>query len=101
MPFINQRHIASSVRALADRAYRKQLRAALSNPVLTQEQRLDLRSRLHQVGQPRVYAKQEAPKPTLASLMNLRRPELVQMARDARVSHTGTKAVLAERLLKI
>jgi len=118
MPFINRRQISLAVRQKADRKYRDQLRTALQSPILSAEQRADLRERLHRVGEIRVYG---ADSPPIAGAIELTGPESVQapqsryssdelagmkkatlvtLAQKVGVPHTGTKAAIIERLQK-
>jgi len=112
MPFLNRRHIASSARREADKAYKAQLRRALGNPGLTTAERENLKARLAQVGGPRVYdaasppppgaialPAQEPAAPAEAELKGMKKAELQALAAERGLPTSGTKAVLVERLL--
>jgi len=63
MPFVSREDIDLDVRAKYDKRYKAQLREALHNPGLTAEQRKHLQAQIRQVGQPKVYSADSAPKP--------------------------------------
>jgi len=121
MPFLNKRSIALKVRAQAEKDYKDQLRSALQNPTLTPEQRHLLRTRLKQVGQPRVYDANSPPQPgaiqntppepvvevapamgtiAAADLNGMKKAQLQAAAKAAGLPISGTKAMLIARLLK-
>lgn len=68
MPFLTQRDLNPEVLAQSAKNYRSQLRAALLNPGLSAEQRRDIKVRLGQVGQPRVYDAASPPLPGAIAL---------------------------------
>jgi len=110
MPFINRRQVALETRAKAEKAYRMQLRQALSNPALTLAQRQELQLRLGEVGKPRVYRESSPPTPgaivlqeppplSQEELEGMKKPDLVALAESKGLPASGTKAALVERLL--
>lgn len=119
MPFLTQRDLSSALRAQAEKTYRDQLRAALQNPALTAEQRRDLRARLTQVGQPKVYDASLPPLPGAIELpppppivetpalpdldirvvQGMKKGELQQLAVQRGLDSTGTRADLIKRLV--
>ncbi len=111
MPFVNRREIAIATRKEAEKSYRSQLRKALSNPILSDAQRVVLRSKLDQIGKPRVYdAESPAPPGAIAfeppkqeftetSLRGMKKAELKSLAAELDLPISGTKAILVARLL--
>jgi len=63
MPFIKRHHIDPKIRGQHDKAHKSQLRQALLNPALTEEQRAGLQKQLREVGQKKAYHADSAPKP--------------------------------------
>ena len=113
MPFVSSRDIALGVRRQAEKGYQSQLRKALTNPALTPGQRADLKRRLAQVGQERVYDANSPPPPGAISfttppvdpefseqqLRVMKKRELIALAGERGLPISGTKAWLVERLL--
>jgi len=111
MPFLSRREVALDARRSSEKEYKQQLRRALSDPSLTTQQRADIKSRLGQVGKPRIYSASSppppgaitlpapAPKHTQEELTGMKKAELVKLAGELGLSSAGTKAALAERIL--
>jgi len=55
MPFISREQIDPKIRAKYERKYKAQLKEALLNPGLTDEQKAYLRDQIRSIGQPKVY----------------------------------------------
>lgn len=113
MPFLTQRDLATNLRSKAEKDYKAQLRAALSAPGLSAEQRRDIQFRLSQVGQPKVYDANSTPLPGAiqlpktpvplgldpALLQDMKKADLQTLAEQHGFPTTGTRAVLIQRLL--
>lgn len=117
MPFIQRHNIDITIRGQHDEAHKRQLRQALLNPGLTEEQHKHLRNQIDCVGQPKQYDAKAPPKVGAVALDpnaspppskqdqerkrlgSLKKPELVQMARDQNISTRGTKSDIIDRLI--
>ena len=63
MPFVSREQLDPKLRAKHEKTYKTQLRQALTNPSLTQEQKEALLLELKSVGGPKVYKADTPPKP--------------------------------------
>ena len=68
MPVISREHVDKDIRASHEKAYRVQLKKALTNPLLTPEERIHIQTSLKTIGQPKVYLEDSPPKPGAISL---------------------------------
>jgi|APSaa5957512622_1039677.scaffolds.fasta_scaffold10300_3 hypothetical protein len=112
MPFVQRRNIALAAKTDADKKYKRQLRAALRTPGLSEDQRRNLQSRLDQVGKTRVYDAKSPPPPgaiiltpaeparvySRSELGGMKKAELVKLAGERGLPSAGTKANLVESL---
>jgi len=70
MPIIRRQDIAPAVKEKHDAAHKTQLRQALTNPALTEQQRAHIREQLSGMGQARVYSKNSPAKPGAIAFTN-------------------------------
>lgn len=117
MPFIRRHEIDIQIRGNYDEAHKRQLRQALLNPNLDEAQHEHIRDQLSTVGQAKKYDAKAPPKvgavildpdatppPSKREqerkrLMTMKKPELMQMARDRKLPVKGTKTDIIDRLL--
>ena len=105
--FLARNDIPAKIRQEGDKRYKAEIRQALRSPALTANHRTELRSRLQQVGQPRIYDADSPPRPGAIEfppdprlrLMGLSKDALRTLARAAGLPISGTKTTLVGRLL--
>jgi hypothetical protein len=97
----------------AEKDYKTQLRAALSQPGLSAEQRREIQLRLGQIGQPKVYDAKSPPLPgaiplpvvpesqvevTVDQIQMMKKADLQDLAKQRGLPSTGTRSDLILRL---
>ena len=116
MPFVSRQQADPKVRAKHERQHKRALRQALRTPGLTEAQRAAIQAELAQVGLPKTYDADRAPKagaihleplsapqpqtarPSAMELGTLKRTDLMAMAKRLGLPASGTKAALIARI---